>query len=450
MVTDLTKGSPMRLILNLSIPMILSAVLQQLYTTIDAIIVGNYVGEAGLAGVGISFPIIFLINSIMIGLSMGVSVIVGQYFGVKNYKDMKETMGTAMISLVIITLIISIVGIFASGYIIDLMRTPEQVALHANRYLKIIFAGSIFSLMYNLYSAVLKAVGDSKSPLLFLIIAAGLNVILDLVFIRSFGMGTSGAAIATVISQGISSIFCIIYIRRKVSILSLSRSDYKFSMEKFKLILRFGLPSSLQFSVISIGNIAIQSLVNSYGVGSMAGYTSAIRIDSFLIMPYLNIGMALSNYTSQNVGAGNYERVKKGLHSAYKMLVVTTIILAPIVYFNSEALVKIFLDEGSSESIKVGSQMLLDLLPLYLFLGFLNNTGGLLRGAGDNMHATLGSFVSIFVRVVSAYMLNPYLGIRSVWYGQAFGWIFGFLYLFIRYKTGKWKDKSVTGSHEAA
>lgn len=440
---DLTKGDPLKLIVALAIPQILSAILQLLYNTVDALIVGNYVGEAGLAGVGISMPIIFFLSSVVIGISAGLSIIVSQYFGAKNYDNMAKAIGTTIVSLAFITIVVSVIGVLATDKILRAMNTPAEAFDHASIYLKIYLSGTIFTLMFNLYSAVLRAVGDTKSPLLFLAIAAGLNVILDLVFIINFSMGTMGAALATIISQGVSSLFCMVYIRKRLPLLHLKKSDYKFDSHKFKMILKYGLPSAFQMSVIAIGNILVQRLVNGYGVASAAGYSSGIRIDSFIVLPYMNVGVALSNYSGQNIGAKEYQRVKEGLKAAAKLLLVISIITLPIAWIFAEDLVAIFLKTQTGESIAVGALMLRDLVPFYIFLGLLNNISGLLRGAGDNMHSLYGALVSIGARVIFAYSLNPLLQIRSVWFGSAIGWVLGFLYVFIRYKSNRWQSKGI-------
>lgn len=225
MERDLTQGKPLNLLLALSIPQILSAVLQLMYNTVDALIVGNFVGEFALAGVGLSMPIIFLMNSVMLGLGAGVSIIVGQYFGAKEYIDMRKTVGTSIVALVPLTILISIVAVFATDPILRIINTPPEAFEHASSYMKIYFAGTIFALMYNLYSAVLRALGDARSPLLFLGIAASLNVVFDLLFVVTFKMGTAGAAYATVASQGISSLFCLIYIRKKLPLLALPKTN---------------------------------------------------------------------------------------------------------------------------------------------------------------------------------------------------------------------------------
>lgn len=440
---NLTRGNPLNLLIALSIPQILSAILQLLYNTVDALVVGNIVGEAALAGVGLAQPINFLINSIMIGLSDGVSIIVGQYYGAKKYKEMRKTIGTAITSLVIVTLVFSLIGFLITDFSLEIINTPDDVFPYASAYLKIMFVGTIFTLMYNLYSGILRALGDARSPLIFLGIAAALNVILDIVFVSSFNMGTAGAAYATVISQGVSSAFCIFYVRKKMPILTLEKEDFKFEVDKFKLILRFGVPGALQMSIISIGNLLLQNLLNSYGTVAIAGYTAAVRIDSFIIMPYQNVGVALSNFTGQNIGAKLYDRVREGLRSAYKILIFISVIALPITYIFASDLVGIFLNSESGESIRIGALMLRDLVPFYIFLGLLNNTNGLLRGSGDNFFAMFGSLVSITLRVVCAYGLNEYLGMRSIWISQGIGWIVAFLVVYLRFKNGRWKEKGV-------
>lgn len=443
MERDLTKGNPLKLLLYLAIPQVFGAVLQQMYNTVDALIVGNFVGEAALAGVGLSGPVTFLLNSLMLGLGAGVSVVVGQYFGAKKYKDMRESIGTALVSLVPATLIISVIAVFATDPLLRLINTPPEAFKHAGDYIKIYLAGSIFTLIYNLCSSVLRAVGDARSPLIFLAIAALTNVVLDLLFVVSFDMGTAGAAYATVASQALSGILCILYINKKIPLLSLTKDEYKFVKGKFGLILKYGVPSAIQMSIISMGNMAVQNLLNTYGVQAVAGFTSGIRIDSFVIMPYMNVGAALANFTGQNMGAKEYDRVREGLKSAYKMLVVITAITVPVLWFFTPQLVGMFLAKASEESLNIGVAMLRGLAPMYIFLGLLNNTSGLLRGSGDNMWSLYGSIVSMGTRIITSYLLNPFLGIRSIWTGQALGWVLGFAFVYGRFASGKWKEKGI-------
>lgn len=443
MVTDLTRGRPIKLILDMSIPLILSGILQQLYNTVDALIVGNFVGEAALAAVGMSFSIFFLVNSVIIGATQGVSIIVSQYFGAKKMKELKETISTSIISMLAIGVLVSVFGVIMTKTILVLMQTPEEVMEHAIPYLQIIFGGTVFVLLYNIYSAILKAVGDTRSPLLFLIVTSILNVILDLLFVAVFNMGTAGAALATVIAQGISSVLCLLYIKVKVPMLYLKKDEYVFEKGKFDLILKYGVPSAVQTSIIALGNMTIQSLVNGHGVYTMAGYTAAIRIDSFLVMPYMNVGLALSNFIGQNVGAGLYDRVKSGLKSAYTIIITLSILLLPIIRIFSEDFIKIFIKSGNVLTISTGVSMLKDLSFFYIFLGFLNNTQGLLRGAGDNIFSLYGSIASIGIRIVAAYILNGIIGVRGVWLGEAIGWALGYCFVLGRFLQGGWKTKSI-------
>lgn len=443
MVRDLTRGKPIKLILEMSVPLILSGILQQLYNTVDALIVGKFVGEAGLAAVGMSFSVFFLVNSVIIGATLGVSIIVSQYFGAKEVEELKETISTAIMSLMVLAVGVSIFGIALTKTILRIMQTPSEVMVEAVPYLQIIFGGTVFTLLYNIYSGVLRAVGDTRTPLLFLVITSILNIFLDLIFVAKLNMGTAGAAYATVIAQGISSIFCVLYIKARIPMLYLKKDEYVFKKEKFDLIVKYGGPAALQQSVIAIGNMATQSIVNTYGTYTMAGYAAAIRIDSFLIMPYINIGMALSNFIGQNVGAGLYDRAKSGLKSAYAIIITISILFLPIIRIFGSDLIKGFLESGNEISISTGKMMLEDLSFLYIFLGFLNNTQGLLRGSGDNVFSLYGSMISIGVRIIAAYILNEFIGVRCVWIGEGIGWILGYCFVLARFFQGGWKNKSV-------
>lgn len=443
MEKDLTRGSSFNLILGLALPQILSAILQQLYSSADALIVGNYIGQEALGGIGLSTPITTLLLSLVMGMSSGVAVIVGQYFGAKNYKKIKSIMQTALISLGLLSVLLSLGGILVTDPLLRMISTPEPVFVHASSYIKIYLMGTIFTMVYNLYFAVLRAIGDVKSPLIFLVISACLNIFLDIYFVLGLGLGAGACALATVIAQGLSSVLIIFYIRKRVPILSIEFTKIRFFPSDFRLIRRYGLPPSIQMSIRSLGTLATQNILNSYGVSALAGYSSAVRVDSFIIMPYENIGLALSSFTGQNIGARKYARVQKGLRASFTILIVTSLVLCPLVYIFSDKLVLIFIEDYAHDALAYGSQMLRYLSFMYIFLGLFSCLSGLLRGSGDNNFALYGSIFSILARIVATYGLNYLIGIRSVWLGQGIGWISGFVFLYLRYKSNGWKDKGL-------
>lgn len=453
MIKNLTSGSPAKLLVGLSVPMIFASIFQQMYNTVDAVIVGNFLGGNALAAVGLSFPVVFLLISIIMGISMGVSVIISQYFGAKQYDKVRETVGTAVVILFLVTLVLSAVGFIFTKQFLIWMGTPNELLTQASEYLRIIFAGAVFTLLYNVFSAVLRGVGDMKSPLYFLLLATGLNIVLDIVFIAVFHMGVDGAALATIISQAVASVFCMMYIHKKIPLIRMPFKEYRIHKEQLTLIFKFGTPSAIQQGVVSIGLILLQGIVNSFGTNVIAGYTAATRIDSFITLPYMNIGLALSSFVGQNMGAGNIERVRKGLYSAVKIMGVLAIILLPILWFGGGALSSMFLDSAETKALHIGATYLRDLSIFYFILGVSHALLGVLRGAGDNAWAMAINVLSLAARVGTAFYLTGTIGVRGLWFAAAIGWVAALVVSLLRYKSKRWESMSIIRkgavSHEA-
>lgn len=448
MEKDLTQGSPFKAIVSIGIPIILASIFQQLYTTADAIIIGKFLGAGSFAAVGLTFPVIYLLLGIILGISMGVSVIVSQYFGAKQYDKIKEVIGAAVIFLVVVTIVLSLVGWVFSEALLTLLGTPPELLLEAVTYLQAIFAGAIFMLLYNLYSSVLRGVGDVKSPFYFLLVASVLNIVLDLLFVAVFRWGVGGAAYATVISQGASSVFCFFYIKKKVPLLYLRPSEYRFKKSELLLVLQFGMPAAFQQSVMGVSMLLIQSLVNSFGAATIAGYTAATRIDAYLTMPFIGIGHALAGYAGQNIGAGKFERVKYGAVSGMKIITSISLVLLPVLWFWGGDLIRLFLDAKETDALAVGSRYLKELAPFYLVLGAGHMMLGIMRGAGDNFWTMIINIVSLTVKVAGAYWLAALVGARGLWLGTGLGWSAFLIITALRYARKGWQRKSVIAREE--
>lgn len=309
---DMTQGNPVKEVLLFSIPMILASVFQQMYNAVDSIIVGQFVGANALAAVGAAFPAMFLAMSVLIGITMGVQIIISQLFGAGEHERMRATFATSMISLIIMVAIASVIGHFASGSILGLMNTPPEIIADSEAYLDEIFKGLIFMFLYNLYTSVLRGVGDSKTPLYFLIISSILNIVLDLVYVVQFGLGVRGVAIATVQSQAVSAVLCIIYTNIRIPLFRLGLRDLRVDFDILKTILRFGIPTAIQQSISAVGSMLVQGLVNSFGATAAAAFAAGNKVESFMMMPLINIANATSTYVAQNTGAGKLDRVRDG------------------------------------------------------------------------------------------------------------------------------------------
>ena len=442
--TDMINGNPTTSLIAFTLPVILGNLFQQLYNIVDSVVVGRCVGEEALAAVGTSSSITFLFIAIATGLSIGSGVVISQLFGAQEYKRMKTSIYTSLVSIVAISSLLTIVGVLMHMQILRIMNTPAQVMDDAAVYLKIYFYGLVFLFLYNVTNAVFNALGRSKIPLVFLTFSSVLNIVLDLVFVIRYHMGVAGVAWATLISQALSALGSLIVLLRLVSKFRTEERASVFHYEDLRRIGTVALPSMIQQSIVSVGIVCVQSLVNSFGSVVMAGYAAASKIDNIAINPMVNIGNAVSTFTAQNIGAGKVERVKQGYRAGILMNAVICTILLGIVVIFGRSVIGMFMDGGTANgSIEIGVEYIRVVYIFYFLMGFMNVTNGVLRGAGDIgyfMFATLCNFVS---RVALAYIMANFIGMRAVWWSIPLGWMIGLVVSRARYRSGKWKSKSL-------
>ena len=355
---DMTKGSPTRIILGFTLPLFLGNVFQQFYNMADTIIVGQFVGTGALAAVGSTGTIMFLITGFATGLGTGFTILTAQRFGAGDMKGMRRSVFTAAVLTVIVSVLVTAVSVIFMHPLLDLMQTPADIYDDAYAYIIVIMWGLAAQMLYNLLSALLRAIGNSKMPLYFLILAAVLNVILDLVFIINFKMGTAGAAYATVISQGISGLLCLLYIVKAVPIFRLSRRDMVMDGKMMAEQLKVGLPMALQFSITAIGSIMVQTSLNMLGSTLVAAYTAAGKIEQILTQAYVALGTAMANYSAQNVGAGDIPRIRQGFRAATIWGGVYSVVAGVLIMTVGKYLTYLFVSEDAA--------MLLDSVDLYL------------------------------------------------------------------------------------
>ena len=446
MIKDMTKGSPSRILFFFALPMIIGNIFQQLYNIIDSIIVGRYVGAEALAAVGGTYPLAFVCITIANGASIGCSVIIAQYFGGKEYGKMKRAIYTAIISITVISSVILLFGVIFCKEIVILMNTPNNILEDSYKYLLIYFLGVIFLFQYNIATSAFNALGNSKTPLLFLLLSSLINVILDLLFVVRYNMGVTGAAVATLISQGIAAFASLIYLLFKIKKIKCEVIEKK-SIFDFKILKSMGkiaIPSILQQSIVSIGNLFVQGLVNSYGAIVMAGYSAATKIDSITILPMANMSNAVSTFTAQNIGGDKLHRIKKGYKVALVMIGVFCAIAAIILFFKGDNIMCLFVNKsGNKDVIDIGHNYLRVVSLFYFFMGLMVITNGILRGAGD-MKVFLGSTcTNLGTRILIAYALSYFIGVRSVWWAVPCGWILASTVSVTRYISGKWKTKKI-------
>lgn len=441
--TDMTDGSPYKLILLFSLPLLIGNIFQQLYNMVDSIVVGNFIGEKALAAVGTGFPIIFLLSSLFMGIGIGATIMISQFFGAKDLEKVDQTVNTIYTGLIIGIIPLSIIGIFISEPLLRLIQTPNDGTLEmAKIYMVVIFIGMIGNLGFNINSGILQGLGDSRTSLLFLLIACIINIILDLVFTLVFGMGVMGVALATIIAQLVSWIFGIFFINRNYGFIQIKITSFFFDKKLFAQAMKLGIPSGIQQALFSVGIMVMQSLVNSYGSSFMAGFNGANKIDTFAFMPIQSFATAVTTYTGQNIGAGNMHRVKDGTRSAMILSVAASIIMCILIYPTSAFMMRMF--SQNQDVINAGVAYLHGVLPFYMLLAISFMINSVMRGAGEMIVPMISSIVSLWLaRVPAAYLIAHFWGGDAMFYSYAVGWAFGIAISGAYYLTGRWKNKSI-------
>ena len=438
----LIQEKPLKALLIFAFPMIIGNLFQQFYTMVDSVVVGRFVSEHALAAVGASYSLTNVFISIAIGGGVGASVLTSRYFGSREYRKMKTSVTTAMISFLMVSLILGGIGLFFGQEIMKLLNTPENILEQATEYLNIYFLGLPFLFMYNILSAMFNALGRSKIPLYLLIFSSVFNIVLDVVFVREFHMGVAGVAWATLIAQGISAVVAFLLFVREMKQYQGEKGDTRFDKEEFSRMSRIALPSILQQSTVSIGMMLVQSVVNSFGAEMLAGFSAAMRIESICIVPMAAMGNVMSSFTAQNLGAGKQERVVKGYHTGYGIVFGFGIILCVILEFFYQPLIGMFLgEEGTALAMSTGTDYLRFIGWFFAFIGLKMITDGLLRGAGDMKMFTVANLVNLSIRVIMAVTLAPVFGIAMVWYAVPVGWAANYVISFLEYRTGTWRKK---------
>lgn len=434
----MTQGNIWKLLITFSIPLIIGNLLQQMYNTADSIIVGNFVGSNGLAAVGSGTALINLIIAFAQGASVGAGVVVSQYIGADKKDKIKISVHTSICISIILGLILSLLGIFASPSLLIMMKTPKVVLKSSILYLQIYCGGLIFNVIYNMATGILNAAGNSKKPLVYLAIASFTNIILDLLFIKIFNLGVMGAAIATDISQAISCILAIGYLLKVKSDYKLYIKDLKINKETAVKIIKIGLPTAIQNMVISFSNVLVQSSVNAYGATAMAGYAAYLKIDGFNILPVLSISMAVTTFTGQNVGANRLDRVKKGMYSSLIMVLVYTVFIGAVLLIFSHQVLGLF--THSAQVIMYGQLAMKYFCPYYFLLGILNVLAGTVRGAGKGIPPMIILLFSMCIfRILWIKIALPfYSSIDGVFILYPISWLVGAILMIFYTKFVKW------------
>lgn len=436
---SMTEGSPARCMLSFAVPMILGNLFQQLYNMADSIIVGKIVGADALAAVGASTAITMLFVMVAIGTGIGCSVIISQLFGAGKLEDMKMAISTALLSILVFSLVLSVLGRILAGPILRLMKTPGDIFVEAEAYLNIYFYGFFFLFLYNAFTAVFNALGDSRKPLYFLLFSSVLNVGLDLLFVGSFRWGVRGAAWATMIAQTVSALlsFCVLFYKLS----RIHTENYRrYDVKMLGNMTRVAIPTILQQSMVSVGMLLIQAAVNRFGAEFLAGYTAACRIDGIAIVPMVNAGNAVSTFVAQNMGAKKPERAKQGYHVGLAMGVGIGLFIGVLMFFFGEALVGFFMDaKTDAASIAVGVQYIGVVSMFYFVMGAMNSTSAVLRGAGDMQWFMSVTLANLAVRVSLTYLFADITQGMIIMWANPIGWAVGLVIAYSRYRQGGWK-----------
>ena len=442
-VKDMTEGEPLLLLFEFAIPLLVGNLFQQTYSLVDSFIVGRHVGKVALGAVGTTGPISTLINSLTSGLSIGIGIIVAHYFGAKEDNKVKNTIGNSYYIVPLIALLMGIICFLFGGYFLNILHTPKDTFPYAVIYLRTISIGFVPSSFFNILSSILRALGDSKTPLIFLIISCIINIFLDLIFVIKFNLGVMGVGIATAVSKFISAFLCFIYANMSNSYFRLETTDFYYNNEIFKKVIKVGIPMALQNSFIALSLIAIQRVVNGFGSDFLTAYTIVKRIELVIHHPFLSLGAAMATYTGQNIGAGKISRVKLGFIRA--ILCSSGFSLFMFILFQNFApyIVQIFGNDPTV--IKYAVKGLRITSSFYVFLGFIHVTRNLLNGAGDTRFCMLNGVIECISRVCLSKPLTmiSFIGLNGVWLTGGITWLLNGSFCIIRYKLGKWKTISL-------
>lgn len=437
---DLTFGEPRKILWQFALPMFISVIFQQLYNIADSIIVGNFAmhGEDALAAVGASYPITMIFMAIALGCNTGCAVVISQLFGAKRYREMKTAVSTTLLASLVISVVLTIFGLFFSRGMLKMISTPENIFADADVYLKIYIGGFVFLFFYNVVTGIFTSLGDSKTPLYFLIGSSVSNIILDYVFVAMFHWDVAGVAWATFVCQGIACVLALVTLQKRLKSIEVGEKAESFSWPMLKKVMAFAIPSILQQSFVSIGNIFVQNLINSFGSSVIAGYSAAIKINTFAVTCFSTTGNAVSSFTAQNVGAGYYDRVKKGLKAGLLMGLIIGIPFFVSGFFGGGILMKLFMKEQSTVALETGIQFLKIVAPFYFVIPMKLITDGLLRGSGAMRYFMISTFSDLILRVALGYILAVSFGTTGIWVSWPIGWTIGTVLSLWFYKKGVW------------
>lgn len=440
---DMTKGSPVRLILTFSIPLIIGNIFQQFYNMVDSIVVGNFVGANALGAVGACGSLNWLFFSLSSGLGIGIGVIVSQFYGAKRFDQVSATIANSFYVLVSTALVVSILCFAITPAVLRLLNTPDDIINDSITYMRTTCIGIVAISLYNGVSSILRALGDSKTPLYFLILSSVCNVLLDLLFVIAFGWGVFGVAFATIISQALSAVVSLIYSFKKIPYFRLTKEQMKPNFSIIKTSYRLGVPIALQSSMIAVSCVVLQSVVNRFGSTVVSAFTITNRIEQLINQPYNSLGTALTTYAGQNIGAGDTKRVKLGFKKSIYIVAVFSAIMIPVMFLFGKNIAGLFVKE--TDVIELGASALRITSVCYFFLGMIYIPRGILNGCGDAAFSMINGLTEVVCRLLFSSVLTriPKIGYWGIWITTGLTWLCVSIVCLLRYASGKWKQKAI-------
>ena len=446
MVTDLTKEHPDKTLWRFLLPMMFSVAFQQIYNIADSMIAGRFAGEDALAAVGASYPITVIFMAFAVGMNLGASVIVSRLFGAGDRKGVKRAVTTAFASSLSLAVILTVYGYFFCRNMMEWIHTPQNIMQDGVLYLKIYVFGLIFLMLYYVCTGIFTALGDSRTPLWFLLGSSAGNIVLDLLFVAKLHWGVAGVAWATFIAQGISAVLALVTLLVRLQKFAGTERVPLFDRKLFVQILAIAVPSILQQSVLSVGNLFVQDIVNRYGSAVVAGYSGAIKLNTFAINIFMTLGSCLSSYTAQNIGAGKQERIPMGFRTGLKLSELTALPFVVLYFGLSQQMMGLFLNAESSAAIHAGVMFLRIVSPWYFMIVVKLMTDGIIRGSGAMIYFVIATIPDLILRIGFALMLSPRFGSTGIWMAWPFGWIAATVLTIIFYR----KVKNGYGMRNAA
>ena len=436
---DLTVGKPESVLWRFCMPLFGSIVFQQLYNIADSLVAGKFIGENALAAVGNSYEITLIFIAFAFGCNIGCSVVVSQYFGAKRYGEMKTAVHTGMIASAVTCLILMLIGILGCDALLKLIRTPAEIFDDSSLYLDVYALGLPFVFFYNISEGIFSALGDSKTPFCFLAVSSLSNIGMDVLFVAGFHMGVAGVAWATFLCQGVSCVVALIFVFRRLRGMPSDEPSQAFSLPIFKKFAMVAIPSILQQSFISVGNIIIQGVINGFGPAVVAGYSAAVKLNNLVITSFTTLANGISNYTAQNLGAKKLVRIREGFRAGAKMVWLLSIPLIALYWLGSDALIKLFVENPSRTALDTGRTFLRILSPFYLIISIKLVADGVLRGSSMMKQFMVSTFTDLTLRVALAFALSAAMGATGIWCAWPVGWSIAAVLSILFYRRGAWE-----------